>query len=232
MWKVWKGVVDMIIAIDGPAGSGKGAIAKMIDEKLGFTRIDTGAMYRCIALKMLRNGIEIENIEAIKSMLNDTKIELIKKDGELTVCLDGEDVSKLIRTPEVNAVVSPVSSVKEIRIKMVDLQRAMKDVAKDIVMEGRDITTVVFPDADLKVYLTADLDERAKRRYLELKEGNADVYYEDVYENIKSRDENDKHKEMGALKIAEDAVVIDNTHLNIEETFEVFKKLIEENKTM
>ena len=213
MWKVWKGVVDMIIAIDGPAGSGKGAIAKMIDEKLGFTRIDTGAMYRCIALKMLRNDIEIENIEAIKSMLNDTRIELI-------------------RTPEVNAVVSPVSSVKEIRIKMVDLQRAMKDVAKDIVMEGRDITTVVFPDADLKVYLTADLDERAKRRYLELKESNADVSYEDVYENIKSRDENDKHKEMGALKIAEDAVVIDNTHLNIEETFEVFKKLIEENKTM
>ena len=222
----------MIIAIDGPAGSGKGAIAKMIDEKLGFIRIDTGAMYRCIALKMLRNGIEIENIEAIKSMLNDTRIELIKKDGELTVCLDGEDVSKLIRTPEVNAVVSHVSSVKEIRIKMVDLQRAMKDVAKDIVMEGRDITTVVFPDADLKVYLTADLDERAKRRYLELKESNADVSYEDVYENIKSRDENDKHKEMGALKIAEDAVVIDNTHLNIEETFEVFKKLIEENKTM
>ena len=165
-------------------------------------------------------------------MLNDTRIELIKKDGELTVCLDGEDVSKLIRTPEVNAVVSPVSSVKEIRIKMVDLQRAMKDVAKDVVMEGRDITTVVFPDADLKVYLTADLDERAKRRYLELKESNADVSYEDVYENIKSRDENDKHKKMGALKIAEDAIVIDNTHLNIEETFEVFKKLIEENKTM
>ena len=165
-------------------------------------------------------------------MLNNTKIELIKKDGELAVYLDGEDVSKLIRTPEVNAVVSPVSSVKEIRIKMVDLQRAMKDVAKDIVMEGRDITTVVFPDADLKVYLTADLDERAKRRYLELKESNADVSYEDVYENIKSRDENDKHKEMGALKIAEDAIVIDNTHLNIEETFEVFKKLIEENKTM
>ena len=99
-------------------------------------------------------------------------------------------------------------------------------------MEGRDITTVVFPDADLKVYLTADLEERAKRRYLELKESNADVSYEDVYENIKSRDENDKHKKMGALKIAEDAVVIDNTHLNIEETFEVFKKLIEENKTM
>ena len=221
----------MIIAIDGPAGSGKGAIAKMIDEKLGFTRIDTGAMYRCVALKMLRNDIKMEDIENIQRMLNDTKIELIKKNGELIIYLDGEDVSKLIRTPEVNAVVSPVSSVKEIRIKMVDLQRAMKNVANDIVMEGRDITTVVFPDADLKVYLTADLNERAKRRYLELKESNADISYEEVYENIKFRDENDKNKEMGALKIAEDAVIIDNTNLNIEETFEVFKELIEKHKT-
>ena len=159
----------MIIAIDGPAGSGKGAIAKMIDEKLGFTRIDTGAMYRCVALKMLRNDIKMEDIENIQRMLNDTKIELIKKNGELIIYLDDEDVSRLIRTPEVNAVVSPISSVKEIRIKMVDLQRAMKNVANDIVMEGRDITTVVFPDADLKVYLTANLNERAKRRYLELR---------------------------------------------------------------
>ena len=221
----------MIIAIDGPAGSGKGAIAKMIDEKLGFTRIDTGAMYRCVALKMLRNDIKMEDIENIQRMLNDTKIELIKKNGELIIYLDDEDVSRLIRTPEVNAVVSPISSVKEIRIKMVDLQRAMKNVANDIVMEGRDITTVVFPDADLKVYLTADLNERAKRRYLELKESNADISYEEVYENIKFRDENDKNKEMGALKIAEDAVIIDNTNLNIEETFEVFKELIEKHKT-
>lgn len=217
----------MIIAIDGPAGSGKGAIARMIDEKLGFTRIDTGAMYRCIALKMLRKDIKISDIEAIKEMLDDTKIELIKEKSELNVYLDGENVTKQIRTPEVNAIVSPVSSVKEIRIKMVDLQRAMKDIAENIVMEGRDITTVVFPDADLKVYLTADLNERAKRRYLELKESNADISYEEVYENIKSRDENDKNKEMGALKVADGAVIIDNTNLNIEETFLEFKKLIE-----
>lgn len=217
----------MIIAIDGPAGSGKGAIARMIDEKLGFTRIDTGAMYRCIALKMLRKDIKISDIEAIKEMLDDTKIELIKEKSELNVYLDGENVTKQIRTPEVNAIVSPVSSVKEIRIKMVDLQRAMKNIAKNIVMEGRDITTVVFPDADLKVYLTADLNERVKRRYLELKESNANISYEEVYENIKSRDENDRKKEMGALKVADDAVIIDNTNLNIEETFLEFKKLIE-----
>lgn len=220
----------MIIAIDGPAGSGKGAIAKMIDEKLGFTRIDTGAMYRCIALKMLRKEIKINDLEAIKVMLEDTKIELIKSESELLVYLDGEDVTKQIRSPKVNAVVSTVSSVKEIRLKMVDLQRAMKNIAKDIVIEGRDITTVVFPDADLKVYLTADLKERANRRYLELKESDSDISYEEVYENIKSRDEIDKNKEMGVLKLTEDAILIDNTNLNIEETFLEFKKLIEKRR--
>lgn len=220
----------MIIAIDGPAGSGKGAIAKMIDERLNFTRIDTGAMYRCIALKMLRNGIGLNDINEIKKILESTKVELIKKDKELYVFLDGEDVSKLIRTPDVNDFVSPVSSIKEVRIKMVDLQRNMKNVAKDIVMEGRDITTVVFPDADLKVYLTASLSERAKRRHKELVESGIEISYEEVLRSIETRDKNDMQKEMGALKIAEDAMVIDNTDLNLEETFEKFKVLIDEKR--
>lgn len=220
----------MIIAIDGPAGSGKGAIAKMIDERLNFTRIDTGAMYRCIALKMLRNGIGLNDINEIKKILENTKVELIKKDKELYVFLDGENVSKLIRTPDVNDFVSPVSSIKEVRIKMVDLQRNMKNVAKDIVMEGRDITTVVFPDADLKVYLTASLSERAKRRHKELVESGIEISYEEVLRSIDARDKNDMQKEMGALKIAEDAVVIDNTDLNLEETFEKFKVLIDEKR--
>lgn len=220
----------MIIAIDGPAGSGKGAIAKMIDERLNFTRIDTGAMYRCIALKMLRNGIGLNDINEIKKILESTKVELIKKDKELYVFLDGEDVSKLIRTPDVNDFVSPVSSIKEVRIKMVDLQRNMKNVAKDIVMEGRDITTVVFPDADLKVYLTASLSERAKRRHKELVESGIEISYEEVLRSIEARDKNDMQKEMGALKIAEDAMVIDNTDLNLEETFEKFKVLIDEKR--
>ena len=220
----------MIIAIDGPAGSGKGAIAKMIDERLNFTRIDTGAMYRCIALKMLRNGIGLNDINEIKKILESTKVELIKKEKELYVFLDGEDVSKLIRTPDVNDFVSPVSSIKEVRIKMVDLQRNMKNVAKDIVMEGRDITTVVFPDADLKVYLTASLSERAKRRHKELVESGIEISYEEVLRSIEARDKNDMQKEMGALKIAEDAIVIDNTDLNLEETFEKFKVLIDEKR--
>lgn len=217
----------MIVAIDGPAGAGKGAIAKMIDEKLNFTRIDTGAMYRCIALKMIRNDIGLNDIDKIKQILENTNIELRKIENDLHVFLDGEDVSKLIRTPEVNNFVSPVSAIKEIRIKMVDLQRNMKNVASDIVMEGRDITTVVFPDADLKVYLTASLEERAKRRYKELVENGVQTTYEEVLESIEARDKNDMQKEMGALIIAEDAIIIDNTYLTIEETFDKFKELIQ-----
>ena len=220
----------MIVAIDGPAGAGKGAIAKMIDERLNFTRIDTGAMYRCIALKMIRKNIGLNDIEEIKAILNTTNIELIKEENDLHVFLDGEDVSDLIRTQEVNDFVSPVSSIKEIRIKMVDLQRNMKNVAKDIVMEGRDITTVVFPDADLKVYLTADLSERVKRRHKEMIEKGIDISYEEVFKSIEARDKNDIEKEMGALTIAEGAVVIDNTKLNLEETFGKFKELIDECK--
>lgn len=223
-------VDNMIVAIDGPAGAGKGAIAKMIDERLNFTRIDTGAMYRCIALKMIRKNIGLNDIEEIKDILNTTNIELIKEENDLHVFLDGEDVSSLIRTQEVNDFVSPVSSIKEIRIKMVDLQRNMKNVAKDIVMEGRDITTVVFPDADLKVYLTADLAERVKRRHKEMIEKGVDISYEEVFKSIEARDKNDIEKEMGALTIAEGAVVIDNTKLKLEETFEKFKELIDECK--
>lgn len=222
----------MIVAIDGPAGSGKGTVAKLIDERLGFTRIDTGAMYRCIALKMLRNNIGLNDEKKIKEILESTDIELKKEGEQLLVFLDGEEVTKEIRTPAVNAIVSPVSAIKIIRIKMVDLQRAMKDKAENIVMEGRDITTVVFPDADIKIYLTASLDERARRRFEELKESNVDTTFEEVKENIRARDENDMKKEMGALKVADGAVVIDNTEVSIEGTFLLIKDLIEKNKTI
>lgn len=218
----------MIIAIDGPAGSGKGTVAKMIDERLGFTRIDTGAMYRCIALKMLRNKVQLEELEKIQEILETTNIELKKEKDRLIVLMDGEDVSGEIRTPAVNDFVSPVSSIKEIRIKMVDLQRKMKEKAENIVMEGRDITTVVFPDADIKIYLTASLEERARRRYEELRMAGVDTTLDDVLESIRARDENDMKKEMGALKVAEDAIILDNTNISIEGTFEMIQKMIEE----
>lgn len=220
----------MIIAIDGPAGSGKGAVAKMIDEKLNFTRIDTGAMYRCITLKMLRNNISLEDEEKIKHLLENTKIILKKIEDELHVYLDDEDVTKIIRTPEVNSVVSQVSAIKIIRIKMVELQQNMKNMAENIVMEGRDITTVVFPSADIKIYLTASLEERVKRRYKELTGNGIETSYEEVKNSMIARDKNDMQKEMGALKIAEDAIVIDNTNMNIEETYEKIQQIIDKNK--
>lgn len=222
----------MIVAIDGPAGSGKGTVAKMLEERLGFIRIDTGAMYRCIALKMLRNHITLEENEKIAMLLENTQIEFQRKEGTLIVLLDGEDVSGEIRTPAVNDFVSPVSALSQIRIKMVDLQRAMKDTAQNIVMEGRDITTVVFPDAELKIYLTASLDERARRRYEEMKASHMEVTLEEVRESIQARDENDMKKEMGALKVAEGAIILDNTDISIEATFEKVREMIKEKENV
>lgn len=220
----------MIVAIDGPAGAGKGAIAKMISERLGFTRIDTGAMYRCVTLKMIRLNIGLSEIDKIKDLLEHTDIRLSIEDDILKVYLDGEDVTKEIRTPEVNDFVSPVSAIKEIRIKMVDLQRNMKNYAKDIVMEGRDITTVVFPDADFKFYLTASSEKRAERRLKEMQEAGVEITYEEVLNSIVARDKKDMEKEMGALMVAKDAIIIDNTEMDLEETFEAFKKEIEKSR--
>lgn len=216
----------MIIAIDGPAGSGKGALSKEIEKRLHFTRIDTGAMYRCLTLKILRNKIELDDMIKIEEILNNTKIEFKRDDGEVKVMLDDKDVTQDIRRPEVNDEVSQVSAIKIIRIKMVELQRKMKDISENIVMEGRDITTVVFPDAEIKIYLTADIHERARRRYNEMR--NENVTFENVLESMITRDENDKTKEMGALKIAEDAKVIDNTNLSIEETFHIVEEMVKE----
>ena len=207
----------MIVAIDGPAGSGKGTVAKMIDEKLGFTRIDTGAMYRCIALKMLRQNIKVNELDKISNLLENTDIELKKEDDMVKVILDGEDVTKEIRTPEVNDFVSTASSIKIIRSKMVDMQRTMKNKAHNIVMEGRDITTVVFPDADIKIYLDASLEERARRRYKELIENGIDTTFEETLESIRKRDENDMNKPVGALKRTLDQIYIDSTKMTIEE---------------
>lgn len=216
----------MIVAIDGPAGTGKGTIAGLISKRLGYTYIDTGAMYRCITLKMLNEGISIDaDINVIQELLERTKIEFININDKQRVFLDDEDVTEEIRTPKVNELVSPVSAIKEIRIKLVDMQRELGK-ASNVVMEGRDITTVVFPDAEVKIYLTADADERANRRYKELIEKGIETTYEETYESIRKRDENDMKKEMGALKIAEDAVVIDSTKMSIEEVYEKVVELI------
>lgn len=212
----------MIIAIDGPAGTGKGTISKLISERLGFTYIDTGAMYRALTIKFIRESIRIDDIERIKSVLANTAISF---NDNQEVLLDGENVSKIIRTPEVSELSSKISVIPIVREKLVSEQRKLGE-RKDVVMEGRDITTVVFPDAELKIYLTADEEERARRRYKEYIDKGMDISYEEVLQKIKERDYNDMHKEIGALKIAEDATVIDSTNLSIEEVYNKVVNLI------
>ncbi len=216
----------MIVAIDGPAGTGKGTVAKLISERLDFVYIDTGAMYRCITLKMIRENISLNEEEKIKDLLERTKITFKNLSDKQHVYLDGEDVSDLIRKPNVNELVSPVSAIKIIRIKMVELQRKLGEEG-NVIMEGRDITTVVFPNAEVKIYLDAKLEIRAERRYKELVERGNNVTYEDTLESIRKRDKNDMEKEMGALKIAEDAVVIDTSNMTIEEVYDKIKEIIE-----
>lgn len=219
----------MIVSIDGPAGTGKGTISKLIAERLGFLYIDTGAMYRAITLKMIRNKIEIDNEEEIRKLLDNTKIDLELKcengSNVQKVFLDGNEVTEEIRLPDVNERVSPYSALKIIREKMVELQRKLA-VGKDVIMEGRDITTVVFPNAELKIYLTASPEERAKRRWKELQEKGITTTYEETLESINKRDYNDMHKEIGALMIAKDAIVVDTTELSIEEVYDKVKQLI------
>ena len=216
--------MNKIVAIDGPAGSGKGTLAKALSEKLNLVNIDTGATYRCVALKVLRKGISIEEKDKIIALTKKIKIDLLL-DG--TVLLDGEDVTKEIRSKEVTQIVSPISSIVEVREILVDIQRKIAK-GKDVVMEGRDITTVVFPNAKYKFYLDASIESRAKRRYKENQEKGIDMTYEEVYENIKKRDYNDMHKEVGSLMRTDDQIYIDTTNLTVDEEVAIVEKIIKE----
>lgn len=216
--------MNKIIAIDGPAGSGKGTLAKALSEKLNLVNIDTGATYRCVALKTLRNGINIEDIDKIIEISKNIDIDL-KQDGR--VFMDGEDVTKEIRSKEVTTIVSPISSIVPVRENLVNIQRKIAE-GKDVVMEGRDITTVVFPNTKYKFYLDATLETRTKRRAAENKEKGIDMTYEEVYESIQKRDYNDMHKEVGSLMRTEDQIYIDTTNLTVEEEVEIIRKIIED----
>ena len=214
----------MIVAIDGPAGSGKGTITKNVEKKLGFLNLDTGATYRCVALETLRNNLRLDQETEIIKIAKNIKIEIDNKGDKDIIYLNGEDVSTKIREKEVTAIVSQVSSIIPVREEMVKVQRNLAK-GKNVIVEGRDIGTVVFPNADLKIYLDASEEIRAKRRYKENMENGINTTYEEVLENVKMRDYNDMHKKVGALKKAEDAIVIDSTNLTIEE---VTDKVIEE----
>ncbi len=213
---------NKIIAIDGPAGSGKGTLAVALAKKLNLINIDTGATYRCVALKTLENNIDIEDTDKIIEISKNINIDL-RQDGK--VYLDNKDVTKEIRSKEVTNIVSPISSIPEVRENMVEIQRKIAK-GKDVVMEGRDITTVVFPNAQYKFYLDASIESRAQRRYEEVKEKGIDMTYEEVYENIKNRDYNDMHKEVGALIRTNEQIYIDTTNLTVEEEVEIIEKEI------
>ena len=215
----------MIVAIDGPAGSGKGTVTKRIAKELGFINLDTGATYRCVALQALRDKLSITDEQEIIKLANDIEITIDSNGNEDIIFLNGEDVSKDIRTKEVTDIVSQVSSIIPVREIMVNVQRNLAK-GKNVIVEGRDITTVVFPNADLKIYLDASEEIRAKRRYSENLEKGINTTYEEVLENVKMRDYNDMHKKFGALKKAKDAVIIDSTNLNIDEVVDKIKEEI------
>lgn len=214
----------MIIGIDGPAGSGKGTITKKVAEKLKLVNIDTGAMYRCVALASLNKKLTPQDKDKIIALAK--KIE-IKFDESGKVYLNGKDVSKEIRSKKVTNIVSEISSIVEVREEMVKQQRKMAE-GLNVIMEGRDITTVVFPDADYKFYLDASIEERARRRYLQNKETGIEMSYEEIKENIEKRDYNDMHKEVGSLMRTDEQHYIDSTDMTIDEVVDAILKKIGE----
>ena len=219
--------MSFIVAIDGTAGSGKGTISNIIAKELNLTNIDTGATYRCVALATIKNNIKLEEKEKIIALLDKISID-IKVDGQNQIfLLDGEDVSEKIRSAEVTAIVSQISAIPEVRLKLVELQRKLAQ-GKNVIMDGRDIGTYVFPNANVKIYLDASVEKRAERRFEENKLKGINTSYEEVLENIKMRDRQDKAKKIGALKIAEDAIVIDTSNLTIEEVAKKVKEVIKE----
>ena len=203
------------IAIDGPSGAGKSTIARRLASRLGIDYIDTGAMYRAVGYKMLKNGIALDDRDGVRQLLDHTEIDF--SDGK--ILLDGQDVSSLIRTPEISAQASACSALGDVRVKLVELQRNMGS-KKSVVMDGRDIGTNVFPDAEYKFFITADAEERAKRRYLELKESGQEVELAQILTDIRKRDHDDSTRAINPLRKAEDAIEVDTTHMSIEEVTE------------
>lgn len=215
------------VAIDGPAGAGKSTVAKGAAKELGYIYVDTGALYRTIALNAVRNGV-IDDREKVVEMLKDTKVELKYIDKVQAVYLNGEDVSSLIRTPEISMGASVVSAIPEVRAYLLDLQR---EIAKsnNVIMDGRDIATVVLPDAQVKIFLFATPECRAERRYKELIEKGENVKYEDVLADVNQRDYQDSHREIAPLKPSNESIMTDTSGLMLEESIKMVVNIIKEN---
>lgn len=220
---------ELTIAIDGPSGAGKSTVGRSLAKRLGYTYIDTGAMYRTVALKVKEKGIEPEDESALYQIANSLYIAFVPIGEEVHVYCNGEDVSEAIRLPEIGRLASEVSKKREVREALVQMQREM---AKDggVVLEGRDIGTVVFPEAEVKFYLDAEPEERAKRRFKELIAKGFQIDFQETFEEVVQRDRNDMHRALSPLKRAEDSILIDSTHRSVEEVVEEMLKKVEEKR--
>ena len=216
------------IAIDGPAGAGKSTLSRKTAENLGFIYVDTGALYRTVGLKFSRKGADTNLNCNIEGILAETTVDIRFVDGEQRVFLDGEDVSDEIRTPTASMMASAVSAKPPVRAFLLEMQRKL---ARDnnVVMDGRDIGTVVLPNATVKIYLTASAEARAERRYKELIEKGTNVTYKEVYDDMVQRDYNDMNREIAPLKQADDAIVADTTECNLEESLDLLLKIVKDN---
>lgn len=221
--------MGFIVAVDGTAGSGKGSVTKVIAERLGLIAIDTGAMYRCVALECINRKITCEELEKIKEVLENIDIEIKREGSNQLIFLNGKDVTRDIRTTEVDKVVAKFAAIKEVREKITPIQRKMGE-NNDIIMEGRDIGTVVFPNADVKVFLDCSVEERAARRYRQNIEKGIQTTYEEVLEGIKERHRLETEREIAPLIQAPDAVYVDSTGMTIEEEVQAVIKIIEDKR--
>ncbi len=221
--------MGFVVAVDGPAGSGKGTITKLVGEKRNLVYIDTGAMYRCVTLDCINNNVDYTDIAGIEKVLDKIAIELKIEDGIQKVYLNGKDVSQEIREDKVNNLVSEYSAVKEVRDKITPMQQEMGK-NQDIIMEGRDIGTVVFPNADVKIFLDCDVKERARRRYIQNQQKGINSTYEEILENIIKRERINSTREVAPFIKAEDAILIDSTNMTIEEVVNRVIEIIDEKK--
>ena len=220
--------MGFVVAIDGPAGSGKGTITKLVGKKLDFVTFDTGAMYRAVSYYMIKNSISLTDKTSIEKMLREIDIKIDFENKMQVLYLNSQKLVKELRTKEVNEIVSQVSHIPEVRIAMVDLQRKLAN-GINVILEGRDIGTNVFPNANVKIYLDASAEERANRRLKQnLENGITNISYEEILENIKFRDNNDKTSDIAPLKKADDAIVIDSTNMSIDEVVDAILKIINE----
>ena len=213
------------VAIDGPAGSGKSSISKAVAKELGFIYVDTGALYRTVGLKLVNCNNNAEDEKSVEEILKDTKVDIKYINGEQRVFLDGEDVSHLIRTPEMSMMASKCSALPVVRAYLLNMQREIAE-NNSVIMDGRDISTVVLPNAEVKIFLTASAKARADRRYKELVEKGEKVEYNDVLVDIEKRDYNDSHRAIAPLKPSEESIFADTSELDLEQSIALVRDII------